>query len=581
MGGRGGERLPEAERHPIQGNVPKARILQELVGVLLEDPPVPPNATCAAPPVPVPLADAAGGDLHFCSGRGTGLKSPARKTPRKIGHMVMFGFEPDTLEVLLREEMDVVDYIFIVEAQLTHQKEVRKPLMWEALKHSERFASFVDPDKVVHIVVDEAASAEAQKDQKTFKMEKVQTRLGVERIREWVKNTQGLGPDDVFISGDADEVLSRESLNLLRWCDFQEQVIAGSLWMPMGALNRAFRTDWPVMGLPRTFAMPTIYEWRVVYAGIEDGARHFTRQTGAQGRTWKYYLLGGLHMTGISFLPHALIKELTASSYKGRQEHLDQLAGGEVRDLDKAQIELYNLGGQFKHWKPRTVALNRVQAQERAAVGYVPWFLRCNPARFPYWFGNPDPRNKLLLQALQRLQELPVVAPRPTEAPPPGPEAAAGTASAPAPSSGAAKRQADKADQVEKPDAKARVAVAAAQKREGVRPGGTGKGTGKGELRGGPASAVSPPPAAAAGQGVLLGVGLASPPPAGKVLSPSAGAAPPTTKENLVEKGAQTTAQPGGAGVGANANTSLGALPSADPPPAAAAAAKEPPTRAA
>jgi len=495
--------------------------------------------------------------------------------------MVMFGFEPDTLEVLLREEMDVVDYIFIVEAQLTHQKEVHKPLMWEALKHSERFASFVDPDKVVHIVVDEAASAEAQKDQKTFKMEKVQTRLGVERIREWVKNTQGLGPDDVFISGDADEVLSRESLNLLRWCDFQEQVIAGSLWMPMGALNRAFRTDWPVMGLPRTFAMPTIYEWRVVYAGIEDGARHFTRQTGAQGRTWKYYLLGGLHMTGISFLPHALIKELTASSYKGRQEHLDQLAGGEVRDLDKAQIELYNLGGQFKHWKPRTVALNRVQAQERAAVGYVPWFLRCNPARFPYWFGNPDPRNKLLLQALQRLQELPVVAPRPTEAPPPGPEAAAGTAAAPAPSSGAAKRQADKADQVEKPDAKARVAVAAAQKREGVRPGGTGKGTGKGELRGGPASAVSPPPAAAAGQGVLLGVGLASPPPAGKVLSPSAGAAPPTTKENLVEKGAQTTAQPGGAGVGANANTSLGALPSADPPPAAAAAAKEPPTRAA
>ena len=119
--------------------------------------------------------------------------------------MVMFGFEPDTLEVLLREEMDVVDYIFIVEAQRTHQKEVAKPLMWEALKHSERFASFVDPAKVVHIVVDEAASAEAQKNQKTFKMEKLQTRLGVERIREWAKNTQGLGPDDVF-SGDADEV---------------------------------------------------------------------------------------------------------------------------------------------------------------------------------------------------------------------------------------------------------------------------------------------------------------------------------------------------------------------------------------
>ena len=116
-----------------------------------------------------------------------------------------------------------------------------------------------------------------------------------------------------------------------------------------------------------------------------------------------------------------VIKELTASSYKGRQEHLDELAGGEVRDLDKAQMELYNLGGQFKHWKARTVALNRVQARERAAVGYVPWFLRCNPSRFPYWFGNPDPRNKLLLQALHRLQELPVATPKPAEAPPPGP----------------------------------------------------------------------------------------------------------------------------------------------------------------
>ncbi len=516
----------------------------------MEPPPAPHNATCAAPPVSVPLAGA-GGDLKFCSGRGTGLKSPARKTPRKIGHMVMFGFEPDTLEVLLREEMDVVDYIFIVEAQRTHQKEVAKPLMWEALKHSERFASFVDPAKVVHIVVDEAASAEALKNQKTFKMEKLQTRLGVERIRQWVKNTQGLGPDDVFISGDADEVLSRESLNLLRWCDFQEQVIAGSLWMPMGALNRAFRTDWPVMGLPRTFAMPTIYEWRVVYAGIEDGARHFTRQTGAQGRTWKYYLLGGLHMTGISFLPHALIKELTASSYKGRQEHLDQLAGGEVRDLDKAQIELYNLGGQFKHWKARTVALDRVQARERAAVGYVPWFLRCNPARFPYWFGNPDPRNKLLLQALHRLQELPVAAPKPAEAPPPGPEAATGTAAVPDPTISAAKGQgrpfqaqepAGKAAQVQKPGAKAKAAVVEAQKREGVKgEKNKKKGGGKGEIRGGSASVVAPPPPVAAGQGVLLGVGLAFPPPAGKVLSP-AGAVPPAVKENLVEKGAQTTA---------------------------------------
>ena len=26
------------------------------------------------------------------------------------------------------------------------------------------------------------------------------------------------------------------------------------------------------------------------------------------------------------------------------------------------------------------------------------WFLACNPARFPYMFGKPDPRNALLAE---------------------------------------------------------------------------------------------------------------------------------------------------------------------------------------
>ena len=28
---------------------------------------------------------------------------------------------------------------------------------------------------------------------------------------------------------------------------------------------------------------------------------------------------------------------------------------------------------------------------------YIPWWLACNPQRFPYWFGQPDPRNKELV----------------------------------------------------------------------------------------------------------------------------------------------------------------------------------------
>ena len=31
---------------------------------------------------------------------------------------------------------------------------------------------------------------------------------------------------------------------------------------------------------------------------------------------------------------------------------------------------------------------------------FIPWFLACNPDRFPYWFGRPDPRNEDLFHQL-------------------------------------------------------------------------------------------------------------------------------------------------------------------------------------
>ena len=31
---------------------------------------------------------------------------------------------------------------------------------------------------------------------------------------------------------------------------------------------------------------------------------------------------------------------------------------------------------------------------------FVPWFLACNEQRFPYWYGQPDPRNQAFVDAL-------------------------------------------------------------------------------------------------------------------------------------------------------------------------------------
>ena len=88
--------------------------------------------------------------------------------------MTQFSFEADTLEIMLREQQDLVDFIFIVEGSATHRGvsdvmivliihifclfQVQKPLMWERLKLTPRF-SFVNTSRVIHVVVDDAMSS--------------------------------------------------------------------------------------------------------------------------------------------------------------------------------------------------------------------------------------------------------------------------------------------------------------------------------------------------------------------------------------------------------------------------------------
>ena len=49
-------------------------------------------------------------------------------------------------------------------------------------------------------------------------------------------------------------------------------------------------------------------------------------------------------------------------------------------------------------WRSRLDPVESVEDMEM----YVPWFLACNPDRFPYWFGRREPRNKLLHEVLQK-----------------------------------------------------------------------------------------------------------------------------------------------------------------------------------
>ena len=39
----------------------------------------------------------------------------------------------------------------------------------------------------------------------------------------------------------------------------------GALWMPLGNLDRALRTDFPVHQRPHTFSLPTIYKVQIIF----------------------------------------------------------------------------------------------------------------------------------------------------------------------------------------------------------------------------------------------------------------------------------------------------------------------------
>ena len=54
-----------------------------------------------------------------------------------------------------------------------------------------------------------------------------------------------------------------------------------------------------------------------------------------------------------------------------------------------------------RKWKDRLDPI----AEGKDMEMYVPWFLACNPGRFPYWFGKPDPRNEVLRRELQNFFE--------------------------------------------------------------------------------------------------------------------------------------------------------------------------------
>ena len=101
-------------------------------------------------------------------------------------------------------------------------------------------------------------------------------------------------------------------------------------------------------------------------------------------------------MTNPAFLPNALLKELTGTEYNRTKIPSFFNSNHNLTELERQQSRIFSLANK-PSWLKRIVPVSSATD----IVANLPWWLSCNPARYPYWFGQTDPRNELLLKAMQ------------------------------------------------------------------------------------------------------------------------------------------------------------------------------------
>ena len=322
-----------------------------------------------------------------CSQYGSAF-SGKRERRGKIAHMIQLGFDVDVLEIHLRELYDVVDVFFILESTKAHKKLVEKPLIWERIKDQERFEIFTD--KVVHIILDDidaSSGNDGRADTDIWYLENVQEGIRFQKFLEWNgKQANPFSDDDMIGFGDTDEVAWRDNLYLLQHCMPAGNAIDIGIWFPMGRLDHAFRTDWPVPGHPYTLGDPTFFTLRGARERMNSG-KPPSRNRGTTGR----FLLGGMHMTRHRYLPFLLLEALSCSECsqwdpETVQNYKRLLTTGSIKDAEKYFDKLHS-----DPFAPRVVPIAQI-GQEAASIQKIPWFLSCNRYRYPYWWGEHDTR---------------------------------------------------------------------------------------------------------------------------------------------------------------------------------------------
>ena len=158
------------------------------------------------------------------------------------------------------------------------------------------------------------------------------------------------------------------------------------------------------------YSYPTIIKWDLIKTSQHNGVRDGIMSLGQKRRM----VSGGIHLTRGAFLPTTIIKDFSASEdvFFTGAVNWDFLLTATLKQLNEEQRRVYDgfyrpfekfaLGWELSIFI--SLILNTVLDDVNSVEDIspeVPRYLACNRQRFPYWFGQNDPRNKKILQALR------------------------------------------------------------------------------------------------------------------------------------------------------------------------------------
>ncbi|OUM70312.1 glycosyltransferase family 17 protein [Piromyces sp. E2] len=324
------------------------------------------DETCGPAPLPEVV----------CSNYKSAFGEHPQPDNKKVGILIQFGFDVDILEVYLNEVYDVIDKFFITESVVIHSTEQQmKPLMWEKIKYQKRFSRFAD--KIVHFIIDDS---ETKNKNGMWVSEVNQERLRWEKFLAWNEENKFFDDNDIIGFGDADEVPSRKAINVLKHCSGDYVSIDIGSQFFYGTYDVIVKPDWPVPDHPFSLGDPSFFTVRSA-KNFVHGNEYPSRRRGRSGK----YIVGnmGAHLTYYPYIPFLLNKYVVCTE-------CHPFIVNTTKSMEEIHEDVVQYSKRYHRWSPLDTVKSSIQD-----LYFIPWFLKCNPQRFPAFYHNPDPRNYL------------------------------------------------------------------------------------------------------------------------------------------------------------------------------------------